>query len=64
MPASSGNNLLEVLRRSVNSFQTERVPYVLIGAWALAVWGRPRATLDLDFLLLVSESDLATPGPS
>lgn len=30
----------------------------MIGAWALAVWGRPRATNDVDFLVLVSEQDL------
>jgi hypothetical protein len=34
------------------------VLYVLIGAWALAVWGRPRATVDVDFLVLVNEEDL------
>jgi len=31
---------------------------VLIGAWALAAWGRPRATNDVDFLALVNEEDL------
>jgi len=30
---------------------------VLIGAWALAAWGRPRATSDVDFLVLVKEED-------
>jgi len=34
------------------------VSYVLIGAWALAAWGRPRATLDPDFLVLVNEEGL------
>ncbi len=47
-----------VLQRIVLCFRRERVPYVLIGAWALAVWGRPRATTDVDFLVLVNEEDL------
>lgn len=58
VPAASGDRLLEVLKRSVDVFQLERVPYALIGAWALAVWGRPRATLDLDFLVMAKERDL------
>lgn len=36
----------------------EQIPYALIGAWVLAAWGRPRATLDVDFLVLVKEEDL------
>jgi hypothetical protein len=36
----------------------EQIPYALIGAWALAVWGRPRATLDVDFLVLIKEEEL------
>ena len=47
-----------LLPRIVPCFQRERVPYVLIGAWALAAWGRPRATNDLDFLVLVNEDDV------
>lgn len=31
---------------------------MLIGAWALSTWGRPRATADVDFLVLVDETDL------
>lgn len=46
------------LERIVVCFRRERVLYVLIGAWALAVWGRPRATNDVDFLVLVSKEDL------
>ena len=52
------DNIAALLQRVVLCFQRERVPYVLIGAWALAVWGRPRATNDLDFLVLVNEGDV------
>ena len=62
MPATSGNNLRQALDCSVNCFRRERVSYTLVGAWALAVWGRPRATLDLDFLVLVNEEDLRRLG--
>jgi hypothetical protein len=51
-------NIAALLQRIVLCFQRERVPYVLIGAWALAVWGRPRATNDLDFLVLVNEDNV------
>lgn len=45
------------MRRSVECFGRERVTYALIGAWAIAVWGRPRATTDVDFLVMVDEKD-------
>jgi hypothetical protein len=32
---------------------------VVIGAWALSLWGKPRATADLDFLVLVNAQELA-----
>jgi hypothetical protein len=31
---------------------------MVIGAWALSIWGKPRATADLDFLVLVKEEEL------
>lgn len=42
---------MECLRRA-------RVPYAIIGAWALSLWGKPRATADLDFLVLVKGEEL------
>ena len=47
-----------LLDRVVVCLRRERIPYVLIGAWALAAWGRPRATLDVDFLVLIKEEEL------
>jgi hypothetical protein len=46
----------------VGCLRNARIPHALIGAWALAVWGRPRATLDLDFLVMVAEGDLERLG--
>lgn len=42
---------MECLRRA-------RVQYAIIGAWALSLWGKPRATADLDFLVLVKDQEL------
>ena len=58
MRAASSDSLIEAMRRSVECFGRERVSYALIGAWALTVWGRPRATTDVDFLVVVNEEDL------
>jgi hypothetical protein len=51
-------NIAIWLEGIVGCFRRERTPYALIGAWALAVWGRPRATNDLDFLVLVNEDNV------
>lgn len=58
MTVTLEDNIAALLERIVSSFRQARVPYVLIGAWALTAWGRPRATNDLDFLVLVNEADL------
>jgi hypothetical protein len=34
-----------------------RLRYVIIGAMALSVWGRPRTTLDLYFLVEVEDAN-------
>ncbi|MGH7960978.1 MAG: hypothetical protein ACRERD_04000 [Candidatus Binatia bacterium] len=52
------NRVAALLDRVTACFRRERIAYVLIGAWALAAWGRPRATTDVDFLVLVNEGDL------
>jgi len=47
-----------LLERVTACLRHEQISYALIGAWALAAWGRPRATADLDLLVLVNEEDL------
>lgn len=56
------DSLLSVLAESVHTFRRLRIPYVLIGAWGVAVWGRPRATLDFDFLVGVTALGLERLG--
>ncbi len=62
--AISENKMAALLVRVVDIFRRRRIPYALIGAWALAAWGRPRATSDLDFLVLANEEDLNDLGNS
>ena len=42
--------LKDSLIQIVDALREIRVPYMVIGAFALPAWGRPRATLDLDFI--------------
>ena len=42
----------------VQCLRRARVRYAIIGAWALSLWGKPRATADLDFLIFVNEPKL------
>jgi hypothetical protein len=62
LPGHLDDNVVRALDRAVRGFRRARVPYVVIGGWALAVWGTPRATVDLDFLLAVGEGDLERLG--
>lgn len=58
MSQPKDNRVLEILAAVVDSLRGTRVSYMMIGAWALAVWGRPRATMDLDFLVMVDDKGL------
>ena len=49
------DNLEATLLGIVLALRQVRLPYMLIGALALPVWGRPRATLDIDFMILAAE---------
>lgn len=55
MKKSETNNISETLTSIVDFFQRHRIPYALIGAMALNIYGRPRTTLDIDFLILLDE---------
>lgn len=47
--------LKDSLIQIVDALREIRVPYMVIGAFALPAWGRPRATLDLDFIIQTTE---------
>lgn len=44
-------NFKLVLEKLLTTFQEHNVRYALIGGFALGVWGVPRATVDIDFLV-------------
>jgi len=52
------NRVLDVLKAVIDALKGTTVPFMIIGAWTLAVWGRPRATVDLDFQVMVDEQGL------
>ncbi|HET9220757.1 MAG TPA: hypothetical protein VFR18_27505 [Terriglobia bacterium] len=43
------------LLQIVDALQELGLPYMVVGAFALTAWGRPRATLDLDFIIQTTE---------
>lgn len=60
-----GGQFEDALARLVALFQKQRVPYALIGGLAVAAWGAPRATEDIDVLADASPSpelDAALPA--
>ena len=45
----------KALRDLSDVFKNENVPYMIIGGLANAIWGHPRATLDIDVTIWVSD---------
>jgi hypothetical protein len=45
-------DIFEEFRRLVSRFNGEQIDYAVCGGWALAIHGAPRATVDIDFLIL------------
>lgn len=56
---SAGGSLTAALERACECLHRARAPYAIIGACALAVWGQPRTTMDVDLLVLVGGTELA-----
>jgi len=57
MPPSEDHEFgyLEVLSAAIEALSTPPLPYCLIGALALGAYGRPRATHDVDLLILTDK---------
>lgn len=51
--------LLEVLRKIITVFKKSKTKIVFMGGIATSVFGRPRATYDVDGFILIEKSDLA-----
>ena len=50
---SFSENMLGVLKKLKLLLKKEKVPYMLIGGIAVALWGEPRATQDIDIDIVV-----------
>jgi hypothetical protein len=48
----------EALAELSGSLEGKRVPYMLVGGLANAIWGEPRATLDIDVTVWVDEQQV------
>jgi hypothetical protein len=48
----------QALSQLVNLLETRNVPYMIVGAIAAAIWGRPRATADIDVTVLADTAGL------
>jgi hypothetical protein len=47
-----------VLRRFIDAMSTLKMDYVIIGGFAIAAWGRPRATIDIDVIVDLKEEKI------
>lgn len=54
----SAAEIIQDLDAVVNVFDDLEIEYMVIGGLALSVWGRPRMTLDIDFLVMTDEAGL------
>lgn len=52
-------SLIDVLVEVSTHLDSCRVPYMVIGGIATTYWGEPRATLDVDLSVLVSDAELS-----
>lgn len=50
--------LPEDFREFIESLNSNKVEYILIGGWAVGLYGNPRTTKDIDFLVTVNVKNL------
>jgi hypothetical protein len=51
------NDYLEVVELAHRALSSTDAPYCVIGALALGIYGTPRATYDVDFLILAQSNE-------
>lgn len=56
------DRLRQSLFRFVDLLESRHIPYMIIGAMAVAMWGQPRATADVDFTVLTDPEGLESLG--
>jgi len=51
------NPLIQSLKELCSFLEDQGIEYMLIGGLAVGIWGEPRATVDIDFLVSVKTND-------
>jgi predicted nucleotidyltransferase len=51
------NPLIKSLKELCLFLEDQRIEYMLIGGLAVGIWGKPRATVDIDFLVAIGLGD-------
>ena len=54
------NPLLKSLKELCMFLEAQGIEYMLIGGLAVGIWGEPRATVDIDFLVAIGFDDFDT----
>lgn len=49
--------MLDAIQKIVDVFESEQIPHCLIGGFAVSFYTQPRATKDVDFMVLLSKED-------
>lgn len=49
----------QLLKTSTSLLATNKIPYMITGAWSAIYYGRPRASHDIDFVVELGSQDLA-----
>src|SRR4030043_2095360 len=56
----NNNPLIQSLKEVCSFLDEAVVEYMLIGGLAVGIWGEPRATVDIDFLVAIGSDDFDT----
>jgi predicted nucleotidyltransferase len=54
------NPLIQSLKELCLFLEDQGIEYMLIGGLAVGIWGEPRATVDIDFLVAIGSDDFDT----
>jgi predicted nucleotidyltransferase len=52
------NDLIKILKSTSELFAEKKINFCLAGGWAVGIWGTPRATEDIDLLILLEQNEL------
>ena len=55
----AGKQLPDDFREFIQCLNKHRVRYLLVGGWAVGIYGNPRATKDIDFLIAVDDENIS-----